>query len=422
MSTTLLGFANLTSLASLDPTDYLGDGTNQTIPADTRAIVFNYSGKMVFYSLEEAAGHSTSGYEEVVPLNNPGDYYWKCRGITKDVGFTAPSGASFTIRNGSFYPPTGFTGGVLSYEELSLGPLGTDLYNVSTDNGDYSFYGYGYYNNQIYMVDVNYLVKHNIITDEYIVDETIPIPITFWWSTSIDLTSTDGSQEILSEIEDFSNGDFVHLFDLKNETYSFKALNIPASDTLLDVFGASVAYAVPLRMGKYHHLFSGSVQYASDAHIRIDITTGDVEILDTLTAASNGGIAVPDYENNCFYFIERSAASRMYRYDITGDSWNTLAVHSVGASVTYNSLAYLDQNTRTIIWPESADDLYIYDITLDVWETITANWNDNLYWTSYPLVIPDVGGVAPWGWGNGGSSSMDHAVILENNPTIFTKD
>lgn len=427
MSITLLGFDSIdpavsTSLKEVDPTDYLGDGSNLTIPDGTKAIVFGYDSKIIFYSLEFEMGHSDDGIEEVIPENNPSNYYWKCRGFTKDTFTGASTGERFEVPNGSRIAPVGFTFGVLPYFESNVLSLG-----VENDGSDWSWQGFGIVNGVTYTVASDYLVTNILGRSTYNYNarpDGTTAGVNFGWHPAHCVEGNDGSEFLITDAGNYSTDVALSIYDIRKDEYRTLAYVFPNAETTLDDIFIGAGSGLGMRHKNWHYCITANV--STNKFVRINVLTGDVEILANVpyTTTSAGSFLCPRFSDNTLFFLGADDADAICKYDIALDSWDTLATCSSGGNLWGWDLAFIDEITESLILVVPGLGSMVYDVVLNSWELdTTIPWDANTLYSSYAFYYKDRGTIWPHGFESLDiANTYKHAIIPKNNPAYIVKD
>ncbi len=404
------------SLKEIDPLDCYGDGSNVALVVGDRAVLPHYWWQMVFFSLEEASGHTDDDIEEVIPSKNAGDLYWKCRGATKE-SFSASAGEEFKISvGGAIFAPEGFTLSEIPYSELNY-----TYFGKPSTSDSYNYPAFGIWNDNCYCLKNNDLWKQSKFEDDGVL---ISVPEHAWGGNNVNSAHCssiiDGSEAIISEVVLASMNMVVHRFHMDTETYSSIPVLIPSdSNNFLSVYG-DTTLTNGLRIGKWHYLFGGGWSIPRTGATRIDVLTGKLEELTPIPDPGvNEGIMCPDYLDNGIFIMSKTG--ELYKYDIENDDWETLAVCPNDIDLDTNHVSWFDEPSETILVPLNGEGLWIYDTSLDEW-SIEPNikWNFNTYVFGYNFYYRDFGVVCPLAWTP--FDEFYHAIIPANKCTRITKD
>ncbi len=407
------------SLKEIDAADCIGDGSNVPLVAGDRAVVWDLSGKTVFYALLESAGHTDDGFEEVIPENNPGDFYWKCQGYTKGTFTGALTGNTFDAVGGSQYPPTGFTKTTVPYEELPMHAL-PDMTFSSDADSLWDYYGWGMYDGYMYIVVHDLYMKQKWPDGVMQRIETAESGIEWYWNFGHCAEDVNGSSRYFTEIGSLRTEPTVlNRFDMKTQTIDSVPINYPGGwVSWYDYFGDSLdRWTLCMRYKDYQYMIGS--EYGSTVACKVNIFTGDLTELTNANVALDNGCFAIDYTNEYIYFIGTDGT--MQRLTVSSDAWYTcLACPSTG--IWEGNVAWLDEVGGEIILPVWNEGTYIYDIALNTWASYTSAETGQIdpdFNGGYVGSYKGIGGIWPYGYSP--YPPYRHALIAATNPMRITK-
>jgi hypothetical protein len=406
------------TLKGIDPLDCLGDGSNVLLVEEDRAIVFNHEGKIVFYSLHirTGGGNVDVGFDEIVPTNNQGDWYWKCRGYTKSTFLGAVSGETFyASENSSNFAPDGFTGGTTPYSESTLVPA-----NEMHTDYDYSWYGTGMYDDKTFVaLNSGYLyIDHSdsSVTTNFSYNE--PNDYDYYWNP---IWGTDDASVIkyIVDLNDFADVPTkLSRFDMSTLQHTAIDLTFPSGWTSWAVDFGSARYISCFAYGVYGYFFGSS----TGKGVKINILTGVMDWIDNIGEDPDSSAAIaPDYDNDLVYVVAAEGADnpgRVWEYDITQDTFTQL-ISSGPTNIDTYAPAWYDSATHSVIVPD-IDNVYIFDVNLASWATHSITWNNANYYTSYAFPVKDYGTWIPFGW-EPETNYFDNLKLPKTNSLKITK-
>lgn len=401
---------SLTALNAIDPLDCLGDGSENLLQVGDRAVVTDAYGTIAFYILKSDPGHTNDGLFEVIPVVNSSDFYWECCGYTKQSSTAITdieSGTKFIIPSGSRVPPKYFSGSNISYGDYSC----WELYPFFYDSNWETWQGFALKDGVLHTVYGNQYERWDSNTEEFY-SATVSNSSYFDYTPSHCLESNDGSEYIISDID---NASTLSVFNFNTLQGSNLPFTFNGSDTSwLDVLGDNNYPEVCKRYGKWFYSFRGE---GFTGFCRVDVLTGDVYKLTSPPIGIYQGATAVDFYNNYIYHINSLGDRSLIRYNISSDSWETLAVFPGGSLGWCYPIFYSDSQNCLVV-PTTLNTLYIYDISLNTWFI----YGENLYtfkYTSPSNQYRGLGLFSPFGYSS--TSARYHGVIKESTPFQIEK-
>lgn len=406
------------SLKEIDPLDSVGDGSGLNLAVGDRAWVPNYLGKMLFYSLEEESGHSDNGEIEVIPEKNPGNFYWKRQGYTKNTFSGAFTGEDFNVPTGSPFVPVGFTGAEMSYIESSY-----QVYGPGFPSSGPWYYASALYDGKIFVVTETDIYKMDILSEQLTITPHAGGGDWYWNSGHSDLNTSD-SAKYLSHVSNYTVAPVVlNRLNMATETVDSISVVLPGGWTWAANYGTDRT-GNSIRVGNYHYLIGGENTNRTGCS-KIDVNTGDLTQLANIPGAgAYRGLCCPDFQDNCIYYHSNINNAPLYRYNIDTDTHDTLWTVTDGGNAERYYISWFDNDSNSIIMC-TYNDLRVYDITLQTVTVYPATWNTSQMNDGFTLFYQTVGSfqfLGVWRQYSPGFFDQPSAHIPAVNPLRIIKN